>query len=180
MLVAADSHAMAAPTGSWRQLSLSGIPEHLAARSSHCLAVLNGKVYIFGGELQPRTPIGNELLIVDLHDGKTRVLDGSDAATWPSSRVGASIVSHKSTNALYSWGGRGGKEMKPIEVKTKSEEKDRDDVWKFDISTEIWSKLDTQAKEDSAYPEARSYHAMTASGDALYIHAGCPSNGEHV
>lgn len=48
-----------------RNLS-SGIPSHLVGRSSHALAILANYAYIFGGEKEPRKPIGNELLVVDL------------------------------------------------------------------------------------------------------------------
>jgi len=40
-------------------------PEDLA-RSSHGLAVVQDKVYIFGGELKPRTPVEGNLTVLDL------------------------------------------------------------------------------------------------------------------
>lgn len=52
----------------WRKLDLSSPSlANLASRSSHSLAILNDKAYLFGGELKPRTPIGNELIAISLN-----------------------------------------------------------------------------------------------------------------
>ena len=164
-------------TCTWKQLALDGLPAHLAARSSHNLAVLHQQAYIFGGELKPRTPIGNELVVVDLHGGPVRVLEPKPSQPWPSARVGAAMTSHPASNSLYLWGGRGGKDMSAIAVRTSNED-ELDDVWKFDIQSEQWSKLSTRAKTESDFPQARSFHTMTADADSLYVHAGCPAKGE--
>jgi hypothetical protein len=52
----------------WRNLqgASSAFPSYLATRSSHNLTILGGRAYIFGGEKEPRKPIGGELLIVDV------------------------------------------------------------------------------------------------------------------
>lgn len=47
-------------------------------------------------------------------------------------------------------------------------------VWAFDPSSGSWKIL----RPVSAYPPARSYHAMTSDGhDTIYLHAGCPAQG---
>ena len=170
----------------WKQLSPASIPAHLAARSSHCLSVLNGRAYIFGGELEPRKPIGSELIVLDLKGERAaaaRVLEADHLRAWPCARVGAAMVAHPPSKSLYLWGGRGGKEMKAIDVKTGNDEEGGqiDDVWRFDVEGEVWEKLSTHSSDasGSAFPEARSFHTMAASGDSLYVHEGCPSKGAY-
>jgi hypothetical protein len=35
-------------------------------RSSHSLTHVSGKIYVIGGELQPRVPIGSDICVYDL------------------------------------------------------------------------------------------------------------------
>ncbi|KAK4699753.1 hypothetical protein P7C70_g6505, partial [Phenoliferia sp. Uapishka_3] len=145
----------------WTRLSLlSAPPLHL---SSHSLAVINSNAYIFGGELSPRTPVSADLTIINLLDRTTRILSPPSTSSWPSPRVGASLVS--SGSKLYLWGGRGGKDMG-----TFGEE---EDVWAFDVESEKWEALETTGER----PQQRSFHVLTAAGDTLFLHAGCPPKG---
>jgi hypothetical protein len=53
----------------WKQLALANNdPEAKKAlkRSSHNLAVIGNKAYVYGGEAQPRQPVDDELWVVDL------------------------------------------------------------------------------------------------------------------
>jgi hypothetical protein len=49
----------------WTRLSTSENTKDLA-RSSHSLAVVGRKAYIFGGEQKPRTPVDEGMHIIDL------------------------------------------------------------------------------------------------------------------
>ncbi|KAI9900779.1 hypothetical protein N3K66_005041 [Trichothecium roseum] len=47
--------------GTWERISLPPIP-----RSSHSLDIIYGNAYIFGGEIDPRKPVDNDLHVVNL------------------------------------------------------------------------------------------------------------------
>jgi N-acetylneuraminic acid mutarotase len=51
----------------WQQLQQAGdLP---GPRSSHCMAYANGRIYMFGGELQPRVPVPAATYVYDLAAG---------------------------------------------------------------------------------------------------------------
>lgn len=52
---------------SWRKAAIAGVQSPVLDRSSHSLAVVGNKVYLFGGENVPRTPVDDELYIIDLN-----------------------------------------------------------------------------------------------------------------
>lgn len=163
-------------------------------RSSHSLSIIKGRAYIFGGEIRPREPVDNVVhvytlpssgvLEADYQSIPAKASDGSDV---PAPRVGhtAAVVEDR----IYVFGGRGGKEMTPLEEKGR--------VWVFDTKMRHWSYLDPV--KGSPYPEARSYHASVGNEHPLprkndhtenpvgspdeeahgtiFIHAGCPASG---
>lgn len=50
-------------------------------------------------------------------------------------------------------------------------------LWVLDTLKREWSQL-SPSDPKAAYPEGRSYHAMTSDGSGvLYVHAGCPEKG---
>lgn len=51
--------------GTWKKVL--GSPE--IQRSSHVLNVVNGQIYLFGGEIQPRQPVLAEVYVVDAKKG---------------------------------------------------------------------------------------------------------------
>lgn len=53
--------------GAWRRI----LSEDRLRRSSHALSVVEGNVCIFGGEVQPRQPVDNQVDIVSLKAGNT-------------------------------------------------------------------------------------------------------------
>lgn len=173
----------------WKRLPLDNIPSQLAARSSHNLALYNNKAYIFGGELKPRQPIGNEVIVVDLESGngnqstsnvKVLSADDENKVSWPSARVGAGMTAHSKSKSLFLWGGRGGKEMKAFDVRSTNQDDDNnsfEDIWRFDLESNQWSQLRTKAEKDEDFPPARSYHTVTSSPTHLYLHAGCLAQG---
>ncbi|MCJ1331714.1 hypothetical protein MMC10_008406 [Thelotrema lepadinum] len=132
-------------------------------RSSHSLSVVNGKAYIFGGELEPRKPVDNDMHIITLPasgvgEGDYQVVparpevEGGDV---PGPRVGHSSVAIGSR--VFVFGGRGGVEMKPLDEVGR--------VWVFDTERKVWGYLDPG--KGSPVPEGRSYHAATASEHPL-------------
>ncbi|GAA5947991.1 hypothetical protein JCM3765_007060 [Sporobolomyces pararoseus] len=157
----------------WKPLSIGkGGNEETLSRSSHGLvSIRNGQqVLIFGGEFKPRTPVVGDLLLLDhLDSSAVEISTLNKTDEWPSSRVGASLVSSTQAGSkVYLWGGRGGKEMG-----TFTEEKG---IWEYDpttTTTQGWRELET--KGDS--PEPRSFHTMCEAENKLYLHAGCPASG---
>lgn len=65
----------------------------------------------------------------------------------PPIRVGAASV--VVAGKIYLWGGRGGKEMTPIDEEGK--------FWVFDPDSSIWSQTATPSGD---IPEPRSYHSL--------------------
>ncbi|GAA5828944.1 hypothetical protein JCM5353_005179 [Sporobolomyces roseus] len=137
-------------------------PDNLA-RSSHGLAVVQEKLYIFGGELKPRTPVEGDVTVLDLTSSESSTLKSSSASSWPASRVGASFTSYR--DKIYLWGGRGGTDMGTFSGEN--------GIWKFDVATKEWRELETKGE----HPEPRSFHTMCALDNKLYLHAGCPASG---
>lgn len=146
----------------WSLDPIAEIPDNISKRSSHTLNQINGKIYVFGGEHVPRTPINSNLLIFDLAQKKWSEIQTEQA---PSPRIGHS--SCDSENTLYIFGGRTGVEM---------EESSLNDLYSYDEKSNVWTVLSPN-EESNDLPEKRSYHAMTALKNKLYIFGGCSSNG---
>lgn len=54
------------PSIEWTRLELTGDGASKLQRSSQSLAVVGDLAYVFGGEAKPRTPVDDELYVVDL------------------------------------------------------------------------------------------------------------------
>ncbi|WIA20377.1 hypothetical protein OEZ85_004799 [Tetradesmus obliquus] len=76
-------------------------------RSSHCMAYANGRIYMFGGELQPRVPVPAATYVYDLADSTWSQLKTAGACPGP--RVAATMAAIGSK--LYLFGGRTGIDM---------------------------------------------------------------------
>jgi hypothetical protein len=146
--------------------------------------------------------------IITLPSGTVNSADYKSLSARPESRDGAvpeKRVGHTAAvigERIFIFGGRGGKEMKPLEENGR--------VWIFDTRTDSWSYLDPA--KGTPYPTARSYHSSVAiekpepssmvkvdnaletprpgkiaegaQTDAqmgghgtLFVHAGCPASG---
>lgn len=185
----------------WHKVSAPPLP-----RSSHTLSVVSGRAYLFGGEVSPREPVDNDMHIIMLPSGTVMEADYkcvlAKGTEVPEKRVGhtAAVIGER----IFVFGGRGGKDMKPLQEKGR--------VWIYDTRTDTWSFLDPVP--GTPFPEARSYHASVASVKpdpspdvetaprnpateepktgviaegaredsekgfgTLFIHAGCPESG---
>lgn len=152
--------------------SLAGKPLSSALiRSSHGLAVAGSTAYVFGGELQPRTPVDADLIKISLTgrsfccstvqphlqlelthfaDGTIDTLAAETGSAWPAKRVGASLVA--AGESVYLWGGRGGKSMGVFGAA-------EEDLWRFAIGSQTWEMLRTKGDK----PEQRSFHVLSVS-----------------
>lgn len=141
----------------WKRISTDAALK----RSSNSVAVVGDKAYIFGGETKPRTPVDDELYVLDLKGGccaSSLTPDGSlstaEASERPSARVG-SAMTHVD-GKLYVWGGREGKEMSAC----------NGDLWVYDLASSQWKCLSASTASDA--PADRSFHVLVAQKDQLY------------
>lgn len=78
----------------------------------------------------------------------------------PSPRVGATLSAVG--NKVYLFGGRGGKDMTPLESS----------LYSFDTKSKVWEVVEVKGGN---LPAPRSFHAMTASDSNIYVFGGCPA-----
>ncbi|KAL3424559.1 Nitrile-specifier protein 5 [Phlyctema vagabunda] len=128
----------------WERISAPSLP-----RSSHTLSVVAGRAYIFGGEVNPREPVDNDIHIITLSSGDYKKVPAVGTEV-PEKRVGhtAAVIGER----IFVFGGRGGKEMKPLQENGR--------VWIYNTRTDQWSFLDPL--QGTPFPAARSYHSSVA------------------
>ncbi|EPE27586.1 Kelch motif [Glarea lozoyensis ATCC 20868] len=155
--VATVAHGMAQNThplqAKWSRIDGPPLP-----RSSHSLSVVSGRAYIFGGEIDPREPVDNDMHVIVLPSGTVSSADyrsipakaDTEGGQVPEKRVGhtAAVIGER----IFVFGGRGGKDMKPLEEGGR--------VWVYNTRTDSWSYLDPEP--GTPYPAARSYHTSVA------------------
>lgn len=137
----------------WVRVDSSPLP-----RSSHTLSVVAGRAYIFGGEIDPREPVDNDMHVITLPSGTVTSADyraipakpETAGGPVPEKRVGhtAAVIGER----IFVFGGRGGKDMKPLEENGR--------VWIYNTRVDAWTFLDPDPT--SLYPAARSYHSSVA------------------
>ncbi|KAM7271945.1 hypothetical protein ACFE04_031159 [Oxalis oulophora] len=142
---------MALVKGNWIKLEQNGTGP--GARSSHAIAIVGQKGYVFGGEFSPRVPVDNNLHVFDLETLTWSVADVTGDI--PPPRVGVTIAAVGRT--IYVFGGRD------------STHKELNELYSFDTSTNVWTLL---SSGDNGPPN-RSYHSTTADDRKVYIFGGC-------
>ncbi|SPO07033.1 probable kelch repeat-containing proteins [Cephalotrichum gorgonifer] len=137
-------------------------------RSSQAVSVVGQNTYIFGGELKPREPVGNEVDVVAIANGSESSVQTLPApAEAPIPRVGS--PSTTANGNIWIFSGRGGLEMRPIE--------ESGALWRYDVGSAKWS-LVKPADSAAPYPAGRSYHCVTSDGkNKVFVHSGCPESG---
>lgn len=142
--------------------------EELLPRSSHEITYINGKVYLFGGENIPRTPIDSNVFALDvsnLGNGWNKVdVRNKDAVSIPCARLAHAQAA--AGNDLYIYGGRLGVDMNDIALP---------DMYVFNTETLEWKGPIVFATSDS--PEPRSFHKMISVNNKLYLFGGCGADG---
>ena len=134
----------------WERIKTTPLP-----RSSHTLSVVAGRAYIFGGEISPREPVDNDMHVITLPYDEVSSADYRTISAKPEiaggevpeKRVGhtAGVIGER----IFIFGGRGGKDMKPLEENGR--------VWVYDTRSDSWTYLDPIP--GTPYPAARSYHS---------------------
>ncbi|KAF2111980.1 hypothetical protein BDV96DRAFT_649344 [Lophiotrema nucula] len=149
-------------TASWTRL----LATERLRRSSQVLNVIDKAVYVFGGEVQPRQPVDNQVDSFSLAPDALK-LDTKATPEAPIPRVGS--ASAVCNSKMYLFSGRGGLDMAPIE--------EDGALWCYDPAQNSWSQL-KPADSSKPYPPARSYHCAASDGQSsLFVHAGCPAKG---
>ena len=133
-------------------------------RSSHTVNYFNGKIYVFGGEHNPRVPINNHLLVYDLKSNRWEYTESNNSKEKPVARLGH--ASCQNGDKIFIFGGRTGFEMN---------ESSLNDLFVYDIKQDLWTEL-KKSKDSDTWPEARSYHTMTSLKNKLYLFGGCSTN----
>ncbi|KAI4146129.1 MAG: hypothetical protein L6R39_003574 [Caloplaca ligustica] len=185
--------AIAKPTmplkATWQRL----VTSKPLPRSSHSLAVIKCKAYLFGGEEEPRQPVDNDMHILTLPSSTVNEVDykvvkgSTENGDVPAARVGhtAAVIG----NRIYVYGGRGGKSMEALE--------EDGAVWEYDTKLNQWSRINPA--KGSPCPKARSYHSSASTVHPLpsnedcteaadgamdseahgtvFIHGGCTASG---
>lgn len=141
----------------WREMSQSGgapVP-----RSSHDVAVVGNKAYVFGGEFEPRVPLDNHVHVFDLEKLTWSVAETKGEPPQP--RVGVTMVAVG--KVIYVFAGRD------------KENAELNEFFSFDTKTKEWKLL--SAGDDS--PPHRSYHALVADEHSkkVYAFGGCGKEG---
>jgi len=138
---------------------------HIIPRSSHGLSAFNSKVFLFGGEHEPRTPVDSLLHVFDLKSRSWTSKQGRGGVAPPARVAHAQSVCG---SRLWVFGGRQGELM---------HEDPLNDLWQCELSDESdeveWTCV--QTKGDA--PEARSFHLMATVDSKLYIFGGCGKSG---
>lgn len=127
------------------------------ARSSHAIAVVGKKAYVFGGELTPRVPVDNKLHVFDLDDLTWSIAEVTGDV--PPPRVGVTMAAVGGT--IYVFGGRD------------AEHKELNELYSFDTSSNRWALLSS----GETGPAHRSYHSVAADDHRIYIFGGCGVTG---
>eukprot|EP00927_Polykrikos_kofoidii_P059931 TRINITY_DN55020_c0_g1_i1.p1 TRINITY_DN55020_c0_g1~~TRINITY_DN55020_c0_g1_i1.p1 ORF type:complete len:345 (-),score=44.78 TRINITY_DN55020_c0_g1_i1:128-1162(-) len=154
----------------WKQLSFAEKAAP-AARSSHIVDALCGKICVFGGEDAPRNAF----------DGVPHFMTSS--GRWDSTRAplpGLPRLGHGAASLgskLHVFGGRlGGTTLFTENASNESAE-----FFAYDDANDAWSQWDPTAA-GGPVPEARSFHAMCAGAAAgrsglIFVFGGCGSRG---
>lgn len=127
------------------------------ARSSHAIAVVGEKGYVFGGEFTPRVPVDDKMHVFDLKEKTWSV--PSVKGDVPPPRVGVTMTALG--DVIYIFGGR---DVENTEL---------NELYSFDTSANVWTLLSS----GEIGPPHRSYHSATVDGNRVYVFGGCGVKG---
>jgi hypothetical protein len=133
-----------------------GVP---CTRSSHGLSIVGEKLVLYGGEHVARTPLEDFQALWIASEEEWRCIIPE---LKPPPRVAHAQAAVG--DLVYIFGGRAGITM---------EEKPMNDLWKFDVKSESWTKVETLGTP----PSPRSFHRMVSCSGSLYIFGGCGAEG---
>ena len=141
----------------WCEVQTNSAP---LSRSSHGVSIIGDKLFMFGGEHEARTPVDNDVHVLELTTGQWSKMVTSGTAPSPRFGHGQCVVGQ----SLYVFGGRQG---------TAIDEKLLNDIHMLDTVTGVWTEVSTSGDP----PCPRSYHSIITHGQCLYVFGGCPEQG---
>ncbi|CAE8631674.1 unnamed protein product [Polarella glacialis] len=141
------------------------------ARSAHSVTAVEGRVAVFGGEDKPRCPFDSQVHLLDTQGVSWEVGPEPCVAVRGALPVlghGAAAVGEK----LFVFGGRrraaaGAGQGAAAQVES-------GELLAFNTHSGEWSAVQPTGGDA---PEPRSFHAMTAVGEDLFVFGGCGKNG---
>ncbi|KAL6857703.1 hypothetical protein ACO1O0_005145 [Amphichorda felina] len=150
--------------GTWERVSIPPLP-----RSSHSLNIVSGSAYIFGGEVNPREPVDNDMHVITLP------WSSAGADYYRIKPVAAKLEEPAPTTAEVGSGTP--TEEAAEEAAEEAEEKDMDEVpLKEEETSEDKGKGKEPAARDELYkndvPEARVGHATASIGSRIFLFGG--------
>eukprot|EP01027_Heterolobosea_sp_BB2_P016717 GEZU01023754.1.p1 GENE.GEZU01023754.1~~GEZU01023754.1.p1 ORF type:complete len:370 (-),score=67.30 GEZU01023754.1:79-1188(-) len=150
----------------WKRIA---VQRAIRRRSSHSVAAIGSRLYVFGGEETPRVPFSNDIHYIDL----STTNDCDDApAEWktitPTNTPPKPMLAHTCTpigNSLFFFGGR---DEAKVDLAT---------LYEFDTTNATWTDHTANMDGSTTAPMARSYHTATSLGNKLYVFGGCGGGG---
>ncbi len=136
-------------------MHLKKLPLAPLTRSSHLMMSHGSQLLVLGGEVVPRQPVDDLVMVCNLSQ--------TEWASYPGAPLVVGSASASLGGTMYTFGGRVGKDISSCS----------DQLLSFDIQSKTWSKHATLQR-----PPGRSYHCMTSDGkDNLFVFGGCPEKG---
>jgi hypothetical protein len=127
-----------------------------AKHSATMVAVDSTKtLYLFGGTSEEG--YSEELHAFDLQSRTWRAIKPKEGENWPAKRWSHASCYCPKRNAMYVFGG------------VSSALSMLNDLWRFDIATESWTKLDSKT---DVVPAPRHVHTLSLYNNSLYVCAG--------
>lgn len=129
------------------------------ARSSHDLSCIHDKLYLWGGEHEPRTPIDSKIYCFDIIRKNWNEVEATGQPPSPRIAHAQGVIG----DCIWIFGGRDSITMNEAPM---------NDMHVFNTSTSNWTSIDADSR-----PPARSFHKMISIGATLYIFGGCGAEG---
>lgn len=128
-------------------------------RSSHGIAVIGDKLYVFGGELIPNQSIDKDLYVFDFNTYTWSIAPAKGDIP-KTSCLGVRMVAVGTK--LFIFGGR-------------DENRNFNDFYSYDTVNNEWKFL-TKLDEEGG-PEARTFHSMASDENNVYVFGGVSKGG---
>lgn len=138
----------------WKKVSDETTEGNPGPRSSHSISFCDNRLFVYGGEKKARETLNNDIYSFNLAENKW----SSTPSALPSRLGHATVVVG---NTLFIHGGRN------------NEKTELQDMWSFDVVSGSWAEVN----QGDVKPPGRSYHAMTAHTNKIYIFGGCGGGG---
>lgn len=153
----ASSHAVGRGEKGLRWMEVPKKGQIYSPRFAHSATVLDGIVYVFGGDtgfFYTNVKLLNDLYAYDSATQNWRRLTPQENGPVPVSRCGHTLVAHEGRLILFAGSGPDHKAL--------------NDVWFYHPSKNLWEQVETHG----AIPAARLFHTSVIYNNAMYVFGG--------